>query len=132
MCLSNAVKVKLEEDKTVYKVLFKRLYGELVSPYFGNFSWKLGKRYYCHGKPEIENYSTVNGNCFHTCCIEHVGLIKERLSCYYGKSHLGIYECTIPKNSKYVYADGHGNFASSSLIINREMERFEELTVNKK
>jgi len=136
MCLFLAKKIYPEEDIKCYKILYRnKENGRLNSPYFDHY-WTIGatdsidaeKADLIYNSPL--NCDCVYGFCFHTFKrVEEAMLYAEELEHIQGPWKMVIVECTIPKESAYVYigvvpfdgkfADG---FASQQLRIDKILE----------
>jgi len=140
MCLTRAIKTTPDKDLTVYKVLKVSSFeneSELEayhSPYFPKTKWTVGKRESLNvNVPDVrygyftEEGTVVEGNAFHS--FRTYDKAKEE-ALYFVSSDIhmmadGTYvvcECTIPKDSRFVYRGCYDNgisYASSDLVLNR-------------
>ena len=157
MCLVNVKKIiapawKSENGKmvqdwydiTCYKVLVvegKWPRKKLCSPMFSDFVWKRGKTYSTGvDKPEVEYNHTkdwyeVMGDAFHTFgnladAINFANSMASHNQPYY------VYECVIPKDTKFLYEGTVGGscmapgYASEKLIVKKPIckgKKFMEL-----
>lgn len=138
MCLFDATEIKLEKDLTVYKVLTV-INGKLCSPYYTDFNWEIDKTYEIKkDKPDIRHntvpsrfyplktikYIEIEGDAFHTFrTIDDAKIFCENCSgVLFNDFRLVIYECVIPKSSKFVYTDRVGlQYASEKLKLVKEI-----------
>ena len=140
MCLTHAIKFTPDNDLTVYKVLMVSRFeneSELEayhSPYFPKTKWTAGKRESLNvNVPEIrysffeQKGTVVEGNAFHS--FHTYDKAKEEALYFISVDKTmkedGTYvvcECTIPKDSRFVYRGCYDNgisYASSDLVLNR-------------
>ena len=141
MCLTRAVKITPDKDLTVYKVLRVTRFGyggfkleAYYSPYFSKTEWTVGKRERLNvNVPEIrlsyfvEEGEVVEGNAFHS--FDSYDKAKQEALFFVSSDKTmmtdGTYalcECTIPKDSRFVYRgcfDNDISYASSDLVLNR-------------
>ena len=118
MCLSESKKITQEGDVKCYKILLMNSKGELVSPFYKDTNWELGEvrtAKFSNGYTEdriASYYGSIDSGAFHTLktldeAKEYYEYYKEY---YYTPTILSdewytsvIAECTIPKDSKYLY-----------------------------
>jgi len=147
MCLLHAIEIEHEEDIKCFKFLLRNIHtGKLSSPYFQGTDWKIGKtkavkQPVSGEKPLIEARAMrpdkVDGFAYHTYAyladatrsadifgrVYNIG----RPASYFRDYAMVVAECTIPKNSKFVYKgyeQGPGEttrlgYASEKLRIDR-------------
>ena len=144
MCLTRAIKITPGKDLTVYKVLrvskFKDEFKPeaYYSPYFSETNWIVGKRKSLNvDSPDIKlgdmwENTVVEGNAFHSFHT-YARAKEEALYCVsltksvMADGTYAICECTIPKDSRFVYrgrCDRGISYASSDLVLNRICDYF--------
>ena len=126
MCLANAEQIVLEKDLVVYKALLEKN-GELMSPFFKEFKWEIGKLF--ETKKNYPKWSFmcnnlhIFGDAFHTFADLPTAqkYMKDFIPSY--NRQIVFCECVIPKNSNYVYVSKDGlEYASEKLKINKILD----------
>lgn len=126
MCQVNSVRINQENDIVCYKVFRKKLFSNKLYSVFQDFTWKVNKVHAIHSYvPNINYHREIYSNAFHS--FQSLDGAQELCACKNKESILVfskyvVYECIIPKNSKFVYSgytmlkDYTASFASEKLI----------------
>lgn len=125
MCLTTNKPYKIaKEDILCYKVLTKDVNNSLQSP-FTLFKWNANEITSCKDRATITNFrhcKIITEGYFHT--FKSIkGAHKEKTNCPWLGPSSYIYECTIPKGTKYWEGKYNGciGFASKKLIVKSQL-----------
>lgn len=104
MCLRHPNKIEIDKDTICYKVVTKKLTGELVSPYMAS-KYPLGKTKKLQRSEPIfkwdnfHDYEIIEGGAYHT-----FKKYKDAKKYAIADGWNGVViQCIIPKNTKFIY-----------------------------
>lgn len=122
MCLTCSKKINIVDDLTVYKVFYINDNNEICSPIYSNCKWNVNETKSTNvDEPDITPYdfgNEIEGNAIHSFkSINDATSYFKNLERYFD-SMFAVYECVIPKTSKFLYEGKFGtqvSYASEKL-----------------